>query len=1310
MEGADENVETMRQQLDYLLDLVRRQQVELKSYHAQVWQQQRLQEQALYFQQRPREADHALGQDSSVRSVTLRRRMSSSSRPYRSGSSMPRSASPSLISATPSDSGPLCFPSKFPLPAFLSQHFLPLFSPHSRTADPARSSVPARKDKRFSDRDGVEERKLSSVSSLLSPAASVCGRRVSHSLLSRAATPPGHLSSSRSSENNPSQLLLVLRSMGSGARDESHALLGSERAVLLRLQQYLVNKLRGHPVLRVVSEVEACSRDAKKSFSARLARGFPLSRLLFRGPASSDCKSKFVVVTADSEKLLLVLEEMGGLKLTADGVFFAPYRSACRVFFKGGRKDSRLFLTPNEAVELMRSELFAMRFGADAPYPSLQGLSVLEVCIAAGVVEDFFPLHQPRLLAVLQAKASNWIGSCPQSLCRRRRAAEKGGTSPPLCSPMAVASAASYDVLVAAYFGYPAAAFTLFGRWIRRLLVTLLLLSLAGYVLRRLVPAMLPLLDNAAKEAMSLAGSSNSAPGTPGAGVAGVRGATVAAVAAGAVTEVLRGMVDSPMVFNGFVGIAVCLFLLIQLKRLTILIPIFRYTLGLSTLPPFASFASSSSSLASASPFSSLLFFEWPVHALRQKVEALLAFAASPSERLSFAAHPLFRRAFLKQSSRSTRVVDNSAEPSPDSYQAECSQSASEPPARRVPVIRELTDGRIETRENADPVFSSRSSSPFLSIENATRLGLYICLYLVIFSLCLAGLGFSLLPGSPDTLALGTVLRSFLTQAPLLKWLFSPSYQIFSVCSCRSRSRAGAGVDAPCPSSVFPAVSWALPSTGAFRFLAEFQESVDVTQLCCGLAENAHLLFLSLVFLLLCRVAAYWSSCIGRKLVGIRLPEAAPLSAETVSRYEGTDLGNDGSVRQPDVVIKSYLEVSSLFFSVSSLALLLLANQALDIPLSTALLAFVFSFTLDVLFSLLCIGQFDEVVPSLPSLDSTSARALTPQFQAFLQPFSLGLLYRRAFVLLLLLPLAAVHGSLVPFLVLSLAALILQSVRARREILVSRRAFSGSGKSFADILDLWLPILGSQLILLLVAVASSTFLSLTLFVTHASVPAAEGAASVGEAKQGQTGEELLSGWSFQTLQATILAILLSFVSWSVPPTTSKLRIVLEMAERDLSAHEFGFAVRRDEAEETTALTCRLVGLPSTVGQPSHLPFFTRFLRCFFPPLLILSPPPAQPCSRTGRRVAASLFEASVLHKMTLTVFGLAAHAAIKDEGADEKSDEAVPHVDTRQLSAATDQYIASLPRSPGSAALTAVALPSSTTETPLRERTEDTKK
>ncbi|KFH00886.1 hypothetical protein TGVAND_438170, partial [Toxoplasma gondii VAND] len=35
--------------------------------------------------------------------------------------------------------------------------------------------------------------------------------------------------------------------------------------------------------------------------------------------------------------------------------------------------------------------------------------------------------------------------------------------------------------------------------------------------------------------------------------------------------------------------------------------------------------------------------------------------------------------------------------------------------------------------------------------------------------------------------------------------------------------------------------------------------------------------------------------------------------------------------------------------------------------------------------------------------------------------------------------------------------------------------------------------------------------------------------------------------------------------------------------------------------------------------------------------------------------------------MTLTVFGLAAHAAIKDEGADEKSDEAVPHVDTRQL-------------------------------------------
>lgn len=36
------------------------------------------------------------------------------------------------------------------------------------------------------------------------------------------------------------------------------------------------------------------------------------------------------------------------------------------------RKDSRLFLTPNEAVELLRLELFAMRFGKDSPYPSLQ--------------------------------------------------------------------------------------------------------------------------------------------------------------------------------------------------------------------------------------------------------------------------------------------------------------------------------------------------------------------------------------------------------------------------------------------------------------------------------------------------------------------------------------------------------------------------------------------------------------------------------------------------------------------------------------------------------------------------------------------------------------------------------------------------------------------------------------------------------------------------------------------------------------------------------------------------------------------------
>nr|CEL64735.1 TPA: Multi-pass transmembrane protein, related [Neospora caninum Liverpool] len=1325
MEAGDESSETMQQQLSELLDLVRRQQVELKRYQAQLWQQQQLQEQMLYVQQRQHGAGNALGQESSLSGLTMRRRGSpSSSWPHPAGNSLRRTgSSSSLQSHTPCMSTPLCFPSKFQLPAFLSQRVFPFFSPPVGAAVPQLSAHAREEKKPFLDGDGVGQRKLSSASSssLLSPAPSVCGRRMSHSVASKAATPPPGDRSPRNSPNSPSQLLLVLRCVGSAVRDESHELMGSENAVLLRLQQYLVNKLRGHPVLRMVSELEESSRESRKPFGARVASAFPLSRLLFPGSSSCDgSKRKFVVVTADTEKLLLVLEEVGGLKLTGDGVFFAPYRSACRAFFKGGRKDSRLFLTPNEAIELMRSELFAMRFGADAPYPSLQGLSVLEVCIAAGVVEDFLPLHQPRLLAVLQAKAPWWSGGFQNCFCRRRQTAAKGGASSPLCRPLAVTSAASYDVLVAAYFGYPAAAFSLFVRWLRRLLVFLLLLSLGERVLRWAVPSLWPLLTAAARESTPRPGASDAAAAlSSGAGGASVRAASAAALT---VAEVLLGVVDASRAVRGFIGIAVCLVLLSQLRRLSAIVPVFRYTLGLPSLPPFASFASSSSSLSSTSPFSSLLFFEWPVHVLRQKVEALLTFAASPSERLSFAAHPLFRRAFLKQTSRSTSVVNNSVGPAPHNHHAECSSSVSGPAAGTVPVIRGLADGGIETRENADPVFSPRASSPFWSTTSATRLGLYICLHLVLVALCLTGLDFFLPPVPLDIPAVGMVLRPVLVQFPLLGWRSLPSYLSFSSCACPSRPMVDSGVDSVCLSSAFPSVSVALPYTGAAGSSGRFQGSIYVAQILCGLVENVPLLLLALFFLSVGRLVACWSSWMSRKLVGIRHPSSAPLGVETESSYERTDDGTDHSVRQPDAVIKSYLEVSSLFFSVFSLLVLLLTDQALQIPPSTSLLVFVFACILDSLLCRLCFGRFCKRVPSLPFLDSSACRSLTPQFQASLHPFAFGPLYRRAFVLLLLLPLAAIHGVLLPFLVLSLVAILLLSIRADHEQLSSRRSFSGSGKSFADFLDLWVPILGSQLTLLLAAVASSTFFAVTLSHPHVAVRASGETGSVGGIGQinslrvagterGAQGEEPFSGWSSQALQATILAVLLSFVSWAVPSTTSKLRLVLEMAERDLSAHEFGFAVQRNEAEEVTPLTCRVVGLPSVVGPASPpLPFVTRCLRCFFPSLLILSPPTTQRGARGGR-IPPSLFEAAVLQKMTLTVFGLAAHAEIKEEeDAHGKTDEAVPHVNTRQLSAATDQYIASLPRGPGSTALTTVAPPSSAPETPLRERPEDIKK
>lgn len=89
----------------------------------------------------------------------------------------------------------------------------------------------------------------------------------------------------------------------------------------------------------------------------------------------------------------------------------------------------------------------------------VQGLSVMEVCVAAGVVEDLFPLHQLPLLSVLHYKSGCWIedtGNKKASIftrlgCRKRypvlkRKDESSDGFTALSG--AVASSASYDFLV----------------------------------------------------------------------------------------------------------------------------------------------------------------------------------------------------------------------------------------------------------------------------------------------------------------------------------------------------------------------------------------------------------------------------------------------------------------------------------------------------------------------------------------------------------------------------------------------------------------------------------------------------------------------------------------------------------------------------------------------------------------------------------------------------------------------------------------------------------------------------------------------
>ncbi|PFH35402.1 hypothetical protein BESB_062890 [Besnoitia besnoiti] len=1130
------------------------------------------------------------------------------------------------------------------------------------------------------------------------------------------------------SRDSPSRLLLVLRCADADGVGDARELLGSGDVVRLRLQHYLVNKLRGHPVLRLVSETDATRRGAENtSFAGRLKSA------VFGEAPQDRARRKFVVVTADAEKLLLVLEEVGGLKLTRNGVFFAPYRSACRSLFKGGRKDSRLFLTPNEAVELMRSELFAMRFGSDAPFQSLQGLSVLEVCIAAGVVEDFLPLHQPRLLSALQAMAPCGCGRNSGALCLRRRGCGHNAcssTQSGLCAS-AAATFAPYDVLVAAYFGYPAAAFSLFVRWLRRLLFFLLSFCVATTLFHHLVPSLRRRLASAAAEAVPGTVALQAAAGIFGAGESGVSAvaaaagaalaATVAAVAGG--VEMLLRLVDSSAAVRGATGIVICLVTIFKLRGLGTTLPLFRYTLGVSSLPPF-SFASSSSSLSSTSPFSALLFFEWPTRLLRQKIESLLAFAASPSEGLSYASHPLFRRAFLKETSGSMLGLGAGLSTPHGTIHHADPWSASSVTGRGgepVSFRREAPEEGIEIRENADPIFTSRRRSSSWSTSSVAKLGLYACLYLLLVCLCLVGLDVTrLLPMPPLGLWSRTILQRLLSPFPLLQW---PTFAALPAASF-SACQAVQAVDPPAAVALSQPWSPTPPPSSSWHFFtAAFHSPLlgawavnEGLRLFCGLAEG-HVISLLVVLLCAFRALATISCFLGRQLVGIRLPLTASLGEEAACIDDEEEDRQHVAVRQPDAAIQLYVELASLFFSVFSLSVLLGISSALQVALSSSLLVLTCAIVLDSVLSLAFYrrGRGGSSSMSCHAIPSSSSH--TAQLQASRRPYFFTPLYLYASVLLLTLPIAALNGILLPFLVLTLLACGLLSLRAHRGLLSSRRSFSGSGKSFTDFLDLWVPAWGNQLTLLLVAIASSALFSTPPFraITTASRrgmdhPAAALAhSSAADGINNEFIQFMLPAWLLAIQQAAVLGAVLFFLSWSVPSTTPKLRLVLEMAERELSAHEFGFAVQRKETEEPAPLTCHLVGLPKVPATPP-VPFFTRCRRFFSPPLLVLCPSAVRRRSRVGCPTPPSLFEGAALQKMTLEVFGVVARAEMKgDEDVSGKSEDVLPHVNIRQLSAATDQFIASLPRGPGSV-LTTPSQPSSVAVAASKERAEDTKR
>ncbi|KAL8437779.1 hypothetical protein Efla_006671 [Eimeria flavescens] len=412
------------------------------------------------------------------------------------------------------------------------------------------------------------------------------------------ASPDASLQAKGRSSTRLVVLLQQLPGSSSGSRSSSAAAAGAVAAgqgvdaVESSLQRYLLCKLNGHPVL-----------DAA-----------PLEDL--------GCEA--LEVWADPQRLLLLLEETGAAKKTLCHKF-APFRHRCKAFFQHC-EDADTFMTPHEEAELILGELLAMRFGVDAPFQSLQGLGVMDVCLATGLVCDVFPLHLPEARLSIHCK-----------LLQQQQQQKKKQRRLRLANP-----SASLDSMLAAYCGFPMnSLFVLlrggwrFGVSLLLLELLLLLLQLAG--------------DRGAEEAARMRSVCAATAASAAAAATSPSAATQAAGAAAAAGTIVWGVSTDPLwlmltskAFKAAAALltATCipLFVLAVQQKL----PACRYSLGLEALAHVGGprgLVGGPGGLTEK-PMSPLLL-------LQRRLRLLLLFGAAPSESLSFSCHPRFRRFFL---------------------------------------------------------------------------------------------------------------------------------------------------------------------------------------------------------------------------------------------------------------------------------------------------------------------------------------------------------------------------------------------------------------------------------------------------------------------------------------------------------------------------------------------------------------------------------------------------------------------------------------------------------------------------------------